>query len=209
MSGYEAKMRKRSTWRPAGDMPSRVCFEPSGLDYSEIAKLAGLPYETPKAAERFSQAESTEGFFGANLDANTIVSFTINFEPNEQEFSADRYGAEFNRALKAASTFGNARVVVRGHSDPTKTLKDFITAGMQRGLIKQTGTTGNYRYFFKEQPLDLGNIKDVMKLIEGGAVGGGKDDPMVTMQAALALSKARADKVKRHCDVRQATRRQR
>ncbi len=198
LSGFDAKMKEAldlaTSW---GYAKSRNGFEPSGLDYREIAKLAGIAYEEPKASERFStSAESTGVFFGENLDANTIVSFTISFEPNQQEFSADRYGAEFNRALKAASTFGNARVVVRGHSDPTKTLLDFVKAGMQRGIIKQTGNQGNYRYFYKEQPLDLGNVKEVMKLIESGAMGGGKEDPMVTMQAALTLSKARADQVK-------------
>ncbi len=198
LSGFEAKMKEAldlaTGW---GYAKSRNGFEPSGMDYREVAKLAGIPYEEPKASERFStDAEATGAFFGENLDANTIVSFTISFEPNQQEFSADRYGAEFNRALKAASTFGNARVVVRGHSDPTKTLLDFVKAGMQRGIIKQSGSPGNYRYFYKEQPLDLGNVKEVMKLIEVGALGGGKDDPMVTMQAALTLSKARADQVK-------------
>ncbi len=122
-----------------GYAKSRNGFEPSGLDYNEIAKLGGIPYEKPSARENFqTPAESTGAFFGENLDANTIVSFTISFEPNQQEFSADRYGAEFNRALKAASTFGNARVIVRGHSDPTKTLLDFVKSGMQRGVIKQT-----------------------------------------------------------------------
>ncbi len=43
--------------------------------------------------------------------------------------------------------------------------------------------------------MDLGNVKEVMKLIEQEGKGG-KDDPLVTMQAALALSKARADQVK-------------
>lgn len=198
LSGFEAKMKEAldlaTGW---GYAKSRNGFEPSGLDYRELAKMAGIPYEEPKASERFSTtAESTGVFFGENLDANTIVSFTISFEPNQQEFSADRYGAEFNRALKAASTFGNARVVVRGHSDPTKTLLDFVKAGMQRGVIKQSGNQGNFRYFYKEQALDLGNVKEVMKLIESGAMGGGKEDPMVTMQAALTLSKARADQVK-------------
>lgn len=198
LSGFEAKMKESldlaTSW---GYAKNRYGYEPSGLDYEEIAALGKMKYEVPKTADRFSTAaESTGAFFGENLDANTIVSFTINFEPNQQEFSADRYGAEFARALKAASTFGNARVVVRGHSDPTKTLLDFLRTGMQRGLIKQTGASGNYRYFYKEQPLDVGNIKEVMKLIESGGLGGGKDDPTVTMHAALTLSKARADQVK-------------
>ncbi len=98
--------------------------------------------------------------------------------------------------LKAAATFGNARVVIRGHSDPTKTLIDFVKAGMSKGLIKQTGTQGNYRYFYKGAPLDVTNIKGVSELIESGAFAGGKDDPAVTMHAAMDLSKKRADQVR-------------
>jgi ABC-type nitrate/sulfonate/bicarbonate transport system substrate-binding protein len=198
LSGFEPKMKEAldlgTQW---GYARTRRGFDPGGLDYHEIAKLAGIPYEAPAATERFaSGAEAITDFFGENLDANTIVSFTISFEPNQEEFSADRYGAEFERALRAASTFGNARVIIRGHSDPTKTLLDFIRSGIQKGLIKQTGTAPNYRYFYREQPLDLSNVKEVVKLIEQGSFGGGKDDPVVTMQAAMALSQARAVKVK-------------
>jgi hypothetical protein len=135
-------------------------------------------------------------FLGENLDSNTIVSFTINFEPNQEEFSADQYGAEFNRALKAASTFGNARVVIRGHSDPTKTLLDLVKAGMAKGIIRQTGKPGDYKYFYQGKPLDLNNMKDLVEMIGKGAFSGGTPDPAVTMQAAMNLSKSRADKVK-------------
>ena len=198
LSGFEVKMSEAlklaTEW---GYAKSRNGFEPNKFDYKEIAKLAGLEYKEPTFAERFEGSpESTETFLGANLDANTIVDFTINFEPNQTEFSADRYGAEFNRALKAAATFGNARVVIRGHSDPTKTLIDFVKAGISKGLIKQSGTQGNYRYFYKGAPLDVTNIKEVSALIEAGAFAGGKDDPTVTMHAAMALSKSRADQVR-------------
>ncbi len=198
LSGFEVKtseaLKLATEW---GYAKSRNGFEPNNFDYKEIAKLAGLEYKEPKFAERFEGTpESNDMFLGANLDANTIVDFTINFEPNQQEFSADRYGAEFNRALKAAATFGNARIVIRGHSDPTKTLIDFVKAGIAKGLIKQSGTAGNYRYFYKGAPLDLTNIKEVSALIEAGAFAGGKDDPTVTMHAAMALSKSRADQVR-------------
>ena len=198
LSGFETKtseaLKLATEW---GYAKSRNGFEPNNFDYKEIAKLAGLEYKEPKFAERFEGSpESTDLFLGQNLDANTIVDFTINFEPNQQEFSADRYGAEFNRALKAAATFGNARIVIRGHSDPTKTLIDFVKAGMAKGLIKQSGTAGNYRYFYKGAPLDLTNIKEVSALIEAGSFAGGKDDPTVTMHAAMALSKSRADQVR-------------
>ena len=198
LSGFDVKMSEAlklaTEW---GYAKTRNGFDPNGFDYVEIAKLSGLEYKKPTTTERFSGApEATETFLGANLDANTIVDFTISFEPNQTEFSADRYGAEFNRALKAAATFGNARVVIRGHSDPTKTLIDFVKAGMAKGLIKQSGVQGNYKYFYKGAPLDVTNIKEVSALIEAGAFAGGKDDPTVTMHAAMALSKDRADQVR-------------
>ena len=56
----------------------------------------------------------------AGLDERTIFSFTISFRPGESSFPPDRYGGEFNRAIQSASTFGNAVVAIRGHSDPTK-----------------------------------------------------------------------------------------
>lgn len=199
LSGFEGKMKESldlaTGW---GYAKTRHGFDPVAMDYEAIAKLAGIEFSKPTAnAPRFADAgESVDQFLGGNLDDNTIVSFTINFEPNQQGFSADRYGAEFNRAVKAASTFGNARVVIRGHSDPTKTLIELVKSGMAKGIIKQSGTVGNYRYFYKGKPLDLENLKEVMSLIESGAFAGGNPDPTVTMQAALTLSNARAAEVK-------------
>jgi hypothetical protein len=134
-------------------------------------------------------------FLGDNLDSSTIVSFTIGFEPDQKDFSADRYGADFARALKEASKFGNARVIIRGHSDPTKTLLDLVKSGISKGIIQQNGVPGNYRYFMNGKPLDLSRTKEVMELIKGGSFGGGNPDPSITMQAALNLSKSRADSV--------------
>ncbi|MDZ4850235.1 MAG: ABC transporter substrate-binding protein [Pirellulaceae bacterium] len=198
LSGFDAKMREAldlaKTWGYANE---RAGFDPIDIDYKSVAKAAGIEYTEPKNSERFApQAESIDGFAGELLDANTIVSFTISFEPNQQEFSTDRYGAEFSRALKAASTFGNARVVIRGHSDPTKTLSDFVSSGMTKGILQRNGTSGNFRYFYQGKPLDVGNIPAVTELIKVGAFGGGNNDPAITMQAALNLSKARAEAVR-------------
>lgn len=198
LSGFDGKMSESldlaTSW---GYADKRFGFEPSGFDYKQIAKQAGIEYVEPSKTERFApSAESSDQFFGENLDANTIVSFTINFEPNVQEFSADRYGAEFQRAIKAASTFGNAKVVIRGHSDPTKTLIDLVQAGLEKGILKQTGSAGNFRYFFNGKPLDLTNTKEVIELVKKGAFSGGKADPLVTMQAALNLSMKRAEAVR-------------
>lgn len=198
LSGFKGKMSEACDLaKDWGYTSSRFGFDPNDFDYKAIAKLAGVEYVEPKVTERFSNnAESTDAFLGENLDSNTIVSFTINFEPNEQDFSSDRYGAEFTRALKAASTFGNARVVIRGHSDPTKTLIDLVKAGMAKGIIQQNGVAGNYRYFMNGKPLDLSRTREVVELIKAGTFGGGSVDPAVTMQAAMNLSKSRADAVK-------------
>ncbi len=198
LSGFAGKMKESldlaKTWGYANE---RFGFDPSDLDYKSVAKVAGIDYIEPKNTERFTPlAESIEGFAGDMLDANTIVSFTISFEPNQNEFSVDRYGAEFARALKAASTFGNARVVIRGHSDPTKTLSDFAASGISKGILQRNGTSGNFRYFYQGKPLEIGNIPAIIELIKAGAFGGGNNDPAVTMQAALNLSKARAEAVR-------------
>ncbi|MEK0426578.1 MAG: hypothetical protein RJB11_2669 [Planctomycetota bacterium] len=198
-SGFEEVMSRSinlaTQWKYA---KARAGFEPNDFDYKKLAQLGGIEYVEPTNVERFNpSAESTEMFLGENLDANTIVSFSINFEPNEQTFSSDRYGAEFLRALKQASQFGNAAVVIRGHADPSKTLMDLIKAGIAKGIIQQNGTQGNYRYFMNGKPLDLSRTKEVVDLIKNGSFGGGNADPAVTMQAALSLSQARAEAVKK------------
>ncbi|MFN6138459.1 MAG: ABC transporter substrate-binding protein [Planctomycetota bacterium] len=198
-SGFDEVMSRSinlaTQWKYA---KARAGFEPNDFDYKKLAQLGGIEYVEPTSVERFNpSAESTEMFLGENLDANTIVSFSINFEPNEQSFSSDRYGAEFLRALKQASQFGNAAVVIRGHADPSKTLMDLIKAGIAKGIIQQNGTQGNYRYFMNGKPLDLSRTKEVVDLIKNGSFGGGNTDPAVTMQAALSLSQARAEAVKK------------
>lgn len=198
LSGFDGKMSAAldmaTSW---GYAQKRLGFDPNAFDYREIAKLAGIEYVEPSKQERFApSAESSDTFFGENLDANTIVSFTISFEPNVQEFSVDRYGSEFQRAVQAASTFGNAKVVIRGHSDPTKTLIDLVQSGLEKGILKQTGTAGNFRYFYKGKPLDLTDTPEILQLVQSGAFSGGKSDPLATMQAAMNLSMKRAEAVR-------------
>jgi hypothetical protein len=67
---------------------------------------------------------------------------------------------------------------------------------MAKGIIRQTGKPGDYKYFYQGKPLDLNNMKDLVEMIGKGAFSGGTPDPAVTMQAAMNLSKSRADKVK-------------
>jgi len=197
LNGFEKKMASAldlaTTW---GYATKRSGFNPSGLNYEEISKLAAIKYEAPKRTKRID-AESIDVFPGSELDDRTIVSFTIQFQPNQDKFSIDQYGNEFRRAMKSASMFGNAVVVVRGHSDPTKTLVTLLRSGIAKGLIKRTGTKEKgYNYFLSGKPLDLKQTSNIVALIKGGKFGGVDPDPGDTMQAALNLSAARANAVK-------------
>ncbi|TWT29194.1 hypothetical protein KOR34_53340 [Posidoniimonas corsicana] len=198
LSGFGPKMTAAldlaTNW---GYADGRRGFDPSGFDYRKIASRAGLPYVEPKT---IVEGEGLGEFLDDDLDTRTIVSFTISFEPNQTDFSVDRYGAEFDRALQSASTFGGAAVVIRGHSDPTKTLVQAIKAGLGKGIIRRTGQQGNYRYFLNSQggarELDLSQTGEMVRLIKSGAFEGASDSPLQTMQAALNLSLARAEQVK-------------
>ena len=198
LSGFEPKMTAAldlaTKW---GYASSRKGFDPANFDLRKIAKMAGVDYVEP---ERVVQGEGATQFLDDDLDADTIVSFTISFEPNQTDFSVDRYGAEFERALQSASTFGGAAVVIRGHSDPTKTLVQLIKAGLKKGVIRRTGQKGNYHYFIQSQggntELDLSQTDEMVRLIKSGAFEGAADSPLQTMQAALNLSQARAEQVK-------------
>lgn len=195
LNGFEPKMSKAldlaTGW---GYADNRFGFEPARLDYRDTAKIAGLKYVNPgstggRIAETYDFDPDDE------LDDKTIVSFTINFEPNQSHFSADQYGSEFNRAIQAASTFGNAVVVVRGHSDPTQTLRELIKAGEEKGMIKVAGTKGNRKYFLQGKPLNVDSIATITQLIATGQFEGTQFRPRETMQAAMNLSFARAKAV--------------
>jgi outer membrane protein OmpA-like peptidoglycan-associated protein len=195
LSGFANKMKDALDlavdWQYA---KTKNGFDPPELDYKKLAALAGVPYEAPKnvggiIAEDFNIESDA-------LENNVIVSFTINFEPNQSEFLASQYGAEFRRAIQAASTFGNAVIEIRGHADPYKALRELVRSGMKKGLIKRTGSKNNYRYFLQGKPMDLTQTDKIVKLIEIGAFESDEIQPKRTVQSALNLSKARANAVK-------------
>jgi len=199
LSGFEPRMKAAldmaTSW---GYTKERFGFDPSGLDYQKIAKLAGLPYEAPKPSTGRIIGEGTNLFPDSQLDERTILSFVINFKANQEDFTLDRYSAEFDRAVKTASTFGNAVIIIRGHADPTKTLVDLLKAGMDKGIIVREGNAGNYSYKLNGKPLDLTQTSQLIKLIQEGAFDGSSvASPRETMQAALNLSVSRANAVKK------------
>lgn len=197
LDGFESKQRAALDLAVGqGYASTRAGFFGPDLDLEKIAGLGGLRIVDETAPGGKFKAEAVDVFPQGALDDRTILTFTIGFEPNQNTFTADVYGPEFLRAVQAASTFGNSVIAIRGHSDPTKTLVDFVQAGMNKGILKRSGTQGNYKYFFNQKPIDLAATGAIADLIEAGAFGGGSPDPKQTMQAALNLSRSRAEAVR-------------
>ena len=134
----------------------------------------------------------------AVLDEKTLISFTIQFAPNQNTFSATQYSAEFDRVVELASKYGNAAIAIKGHSDPSRTLSVLVKTGLSKGFLKRTGTRGNYRYFLNGKPFTLENTADLIKLIEQRKQEDGSDveSPYQVMRAALKLSEQRGEAVK-------------
>lgn len=196
-AGFEGQMKSSLDMAQAfGFIHNRMGYDEGGLNWKEISTLAGVNYVVPDMSKARIVAEATNLFPDSNLDDRTIASFTIGFEPTQKDFSIDQYGAEFNRALRAANQFPNCVIVVRGHSDPTKTLVDFLKAGIEKNIIKRNGQQGSYQYFMDGKPLDLTQTKTISDLIKSGKFDGATANPTETMGAALALSFARANSVK-------------
>jgi ABC-type nitrate/sulfonate/bicarbonate transport system substrate-binding protein/outer membrane protein OmpA-like peptidoglycan-associated protein len=175
-------------------------FEP-GFDYNSTVFTKYLARTQVDQRERFRAeavlSEIEEMSRGDLLDDRTIVSFTINFEPNQAEFSSVQYGAEYQRVAEMAAKYGNAVFAIRGHADPTLTLRNFVRAGMQKGILKSAGTTENRTYSLKGRPLKIEDTKEVVKMIEAGDFDGVAEfNPRETMQAALNLSRQRAEAVR-------------
>lgn len=196
MPKMEAALDLAKSWGYAKS--GQYGFDPPKFDYKSIAKISGAKYQAPTVKNDVI-AEGFEDFGNEELDENTIVSFTINFDVNQSEFPALRYGAEFDRAVRAASQFGNAVIVIRGHADPTKALKDFVLGGRDRGTIRVTGQPGNYRYYLRQtgKAFDLTQTDGILAAIKTGQFESKKHQPMRTVQAGLNLSQRRAEEVKK------------
>lgn len=202
LSGFEAFQKSALDLATSrGYAKQRVPLLPSGLDYNSAAFKGYLTKVDMTKGERFAgeavKKEIEELSSGGALDDRTIVAFSINFEPNQTSFSADQYGADYQRVVELTNKYGNAVIAIRGHADPTKTLLELVKAGMTRGILKQTGSSGNFSYSLNGKPLDLTRTDEVTKLIEGGSFDGVPDhNARETMQAALNLSLKRAEAVR-------------
>ncbi len=198
LNGFDSKLKNSLDLAVGwGYAANRTGFDPPAFDYKKISEIAGIKYAEPEGTRERISAESVELFPDSNLDDRTIVSFTVSFEPNDEDFSEDRYASEFQRAIQSASTFGNAVVVIRGHSDPTRTLVDLIKAGISKGIIKKTGSDGKFNYYVDGKAIDFNKPTVIADLIRSGAFDGVSPNPRETLAAAQNLSQRRAETVKK------------
>lgn len=200
LNGFQGRLKSaQESLSALGAIPNgwTIDLDTGRWDWTSVAKSAGLTYTAPRATQRVN-AESVDLFPDSNLDDRTIVTFVIQFEPNQQGFDINAYADKFAEAVRQAQTFGNCVVAIRGHSDPTKTLVDFLKAGMALGTIKRSGSQAEgFQYFFNNKPLDMTQTAVILKAITAGDFGKADPNPQDTMQAAFNLSQTRAEQVKR------------
>ena len=174
---------------------------PPDFDYKDPVFTSYLSETKVARGDRFrgeAVMEEIEALSSGDLlDDRTIVSFTINFEANQTDFSANQYAKEYRRVVETLGKYGNAVIAIRGHADPTLALHEVVTAGMQKGVIKRSGSKGNWRYFLDGKPLDLSSTTQITQLIQSGVFDGVEDhNPREVVQAALNLSRKRAEEVR-------------
>ena len=134
---------------------------------------------------------------GGALDGSTILTFAINFLPNQTEFSEVQYRTEYERVVDALGKFGNAVIAIRGHSDPTKMLFEVVQAGKAKGILRESGVGGNRSYSLDGRPLNLEETQTVVRLVEAGKFDGVADhNPRSIIQGANNLSRLRAQAVR-------------
>lgn len=169
-------------------------YSKSDFDYKKIAQMAGIQYEEPKIQSKV-QAES----ININIDEiggdnNVLISFAINFQPEQTEFPYENYKAQFEQAINYLAQFGNSMLVVEGHSDTNLVLANTVRAGLELGIIKKSNQGGKSKYYLNGKELDLKRVTLIKVLIEAGAFDKSNSyNPRRTMDAALTLSQRRAD----------------
>jgi ABC-type nitrate/sulfonate/bicarbonate transport system substrate-binding protein/outer membrane protein OmpA-like peptidoglycan-associated protein len=102
-----------------------VSLAAGALDYARLSEgLAGI---AGIEASRFSR-DAVEKLVRDRqqtdkMGEGRLFSFEIRFAPNQQAFTADLYGAEFDRVIGLMSTYGGALLTIEGHADTLEYLK--------------------------------------------------------------------------------------
>jgi hypothetical protein len=71
-----------------------------------------------------------------------------------------------------------------------------VKAGMEKGLIRRTGSSGDYKYYYQGKELNMADTRGLIKEIERGAFdGSAENNPRAILTAAKNLSLSRAREV--------------
>jgi hypothetical protein len=192
LSGFEAKQRAAFNLAVAhGNAKKRWGFLRPDLDFAKLRKLSGLRAD-PTPGPRFlpSLSPATE---------NAVTSFSITFSANQMGFEGEPFQKGFLRVTEQASLFGNGKVLVRGHADPSKILQDFVRVGLSKGLLtrKETGK-GDIEYHLKDGTrMKALTMAQVVELIEKGQFDTPADNLKESLRSLQELSAARAAAVRR------------
>ena len=187
-----------------GFAEKRYNLLPSDLNFSSsrftslLSNTVKMPVQRKRFKKETVRAE-VEAFNEEDvLDEKTLVSFTIQFKPNQEKFSQIEYKEEFDRVVELAAKYGNAAVAIKGHTDPSKTLMTLVKTGIKRNIIKRTGQRGSYKYFMDGKSIRLENTEKLIKLIQQKKFESGTEieSPYQVMRAGLELSEQRAEAVK-------------
>jgi ABC-type nitrate/sulfonate/bicarbonate transport system substrate-binding protein len=166
------------------------------LDYANLKKLGGLKLEvmvdrTP-AFVKPDKGED-EDF---NFEKDTIFTFTIQFDSDEPKFDVTKYEKDFEKVTREAALYGNALFAVRGHVDPTRTLRQFVQGGLEKRLITREKVDTGWKYYKDGKEFPLADTKKVVEMIKKADFTGLEENPQPTLQAAQKLSEARAKSVR-------------
>jgi ABC-type nitrate/sulfonate/bicarbonate transport system substrate-binding protein len=155
LSGFKAKLKAALEIAvQLNGAQGEQAFPPADLDYDKLARLGDLTGKAPPA-DRFRDDIKSLG---------TIYSFTINFAPNQTNFPVKDYGPDFQRALEMASLFGNAAMVLRGHTDAFGVLHHFKEQGLKSGELH--AGSGPYEYVLGDTTFDLRDVRKVTELLK-------------------------------------------
>ncbi|MBN2135829.1 MAG: ABC transporter substrate-binding protein [Acidobacteria bacterium] len=183
-----------------GLISRKIPLKAHDLNYNSTAFIGYLTKTKIERKERFKaeavKKEIEELTAGGNLDKRVILSFTIHFEPNQMDFSDAKYAKDFDEVLQKLDQFGGAVVAIRGHTDPTKTLLMFVRAGLKKGILKKSGSSGNYKYYYQGKLFDLNDVSKIVELVKSGAFDDPEYNAREVVQAGINLSKKRAEEVR-------------
>ncbi|MDO8523714.1 MAG: ABC transporter substrate-binding protein [bacterium] len=104
---------------PLGLLSKPVSFAQAKWDYASLipgltdTKDVVLPRFDTKAVEQLVQTRARQ-----NDTEGVLFTFEIYFGANQNDFPAEQYQKDFDRAIELVSTYGGALLTVEGHSDP-------------------------------------------------------------------------------------------